>query len=340
LNRITVLIIIFFITGCATTGEKASLKSVSFCAAGDVMLDRGVARNYTRSGYEYPFKHTSDFISSFNIAFCNLEGPVTKAEKRKKPFAFRCDPEDFEVFLKSGFNTVSLANNHMLDCGPKGVSETIKVLAENKITFSGAGMTREKALEPAVIYKNGTSFAFLSFCDMPYYVNGKAGSEMLPQPVHPTDEEAYISISRAAASYDNVIVSWHWGVEYSNKPTKRQKELGRMCVDAGAGLVIGHHPHVVQGVEKYRDSIILYSLGNFVFDQYGDKNTESVIFSCRFEGRRIRDAMLSSARIKRSRPGFARDREAEALASAIKKYSGMFGTEFEQNGNRLYIKEN
>lgn len=330
---------VFFLSGCTMQpgmGVKEK-KAVRFFAAGDVMLDRGVKKHMESAGHGYPYAAVTDFIKSHDIAFCNLEGPVTDYKKRNKPFAFRCEPERFDEFMNTGFNIVSLANNHMFDCGPAGVTATIAELKDRGLMFSGAGEDRESSFDAAVAEVNGVKIAVVAFADFFHYIAENKNRLSQPQACYPQveDIEPAIEAARELASF--VIVSWHWGEEYKHYPNNRQKMLGRLCVDAGADLVIGHHPHVLQGAEYYKGKLILYSLGNFIFDQYHENRTESAVFSCTIEDNMIKDPFLTPVKIKRSKPFFARKDEAKKISQALIKYSEGMEIDVERKGTRIFL---
>ncbi len=315
-----------------------SNEEISFCAAGDVMMDRGVKSHIKKSGHDYPFKKVSPFIKAHDISFCNLEGAVTLRKKRPKTYAFRCEPGYFGGFAECGFNFVSIANNHIMDCEQGGIADTIRELSKYNIRYSGGGKNRKDAIEAKYYTIKGKKIAFLAYVDMPFKFEELPKSGAFPQAAHGKVYEIKKEIKKAAQKADFIIVSFHWGEEYEHYPTKRQKKLGRAAIDAGAGLVLGHHPHVLQGIEKYKGKYIFYSLGNFVFDQYREKQTQSMVFSCRIKNNRVREAFVAPVRIKYSRPAFARGKDAVKIKKNIIKYSKGFNTKFDEYRYRLFLK--
>ncbi|MBN2755415.1 MAG: CapA family protein [Candidatus Goldbacteria bacterium] len=339
IKYIFILPVIFLLNSCAANRQYLMApKTVYFCAAGDVMLDRGVKANMEIYGYDYPFENIRAFVKAHDVSFCNLETPISTEKKRKKPYAFRCEPEKMEGFKNSGFNTVSIANNHMLDCNYTGVSQTIKNLDELGVMHAGAGYNREHALEPRIITGNGVTIALFAFADFYYETDKDMNSKNTPQPCHPSEKEMRKAVSAAKGLADYIFVSFHWGEEYKNYPGKKQKKLARMLVDSGADLIIGHHPHVLQGIEKYKGVIILYSLGNFVFDQFKDLQTDTMIFSCRLSDGVIKDAYITPAKIEKSRPHFAKGEEAKIIKERLKEYSKGMNVKLTEHGNRMFIE--
>ena len=253
---------------------------VILMAVGDVMLDRAVARRIGIHGREWAFESARETLRSADLAFCNLECPLSaRGVKVDKPVCFKADPANVECLTDAGFDIVSLANNHSMDCSRPGLIETMKHLDDAGIEFTGAGDTPSDAALPTILETNGLRIAFL------------ARNAWLPpnawfKPDAPNgaylDEETIEAEVRAASEQaDVVIVSLHWGIEYRKAPQPEQVELAHRIIDAGANLILGHHPHVLQPVEKYRGGVIAYSLGNFLFDSPYADCRKSTILKCR-----------------------------------------------------------
>lgn len=258
--------------------KKQEIKETSLVAAGDIMLSRWVGVKQRASGDNtHAFRNVANIFRNADIAFANLESPFNN----KGPFitegmVFKAEPEYIEGLVFSGFDVLSLANNHFGNQQRFGMEYTFNHLEENNIGYCGAGKNSASAHEPYVISRNEISFAFLCY-------NGIA-----PKSTEATEdaaghawarpEEVTVDVARAKKKADVVIVSMHHGVEYTIKPNLEQIEFAHAAIDAGAETVIGHHPHVVQEVEKYKDKLIVYSLGNLIFDQMWSTETrEGVI---------------------------------------------------------------
>lgn len=169
-----------------------------------------------------------------------------------------------------GFSDLCMANNHSLDCGSEAVSVTRECLASHGIRGFGAGASLRQAEEPVFAERNGCKVAFLGACDTTeYYASGdRAG-------VAPLERERLGERVRAAAAQaDLVVMTLHADLEFSDVPGRWRQRLSRWLIEQGAHLVIQHHPHVLQGIETYRDGVIAYSLGNFIFPLHGNKYQE------------------------------------------------------------------
>ncbi|MCK4892250.1 MAG: CapA family protein, partial [Candidatus Pacebacteria bacterium] len=233
-------------------------------AVGDIMLSRVVEQKMIEYGdYKYPFLKIAGIIREADIVFGNLEttmisGRIIKSEE----MIFRADPKSIEGLKFAGFNVLNIANNHIMNFGKNGLESTIKVLDENNISYIGAGLNKEDIYSSVKKEIKGTKFAFLGFTynsDQRKYSDGEiygvANMEI---------EKMKECVRKAKLENDIVIVSMHAGTEYKISSSYFQENFARNAIDAGADLIIGHHPHVVQNVEKYKEGYILYSLGNFV----------------------------------------------------------------------------
>jgi len=216
--------------------------------------------------WKYPFLKTVGPTSSANIGFGNLESPlVENCPTTSTGMIFCARPEAVEGLKFAGFDILSIANNHTLNYGQKGLESTKNILTESGIPFSDDNNITIKQF-------NNILFGFLSF-------------DLVTFPNTPVVEKVKENISKV----DVLIVSFHWGNEYQKEPAVWQKELGHQIIRAGAKVIFGHHPHVVQPVEEYQDGLIFYSLGNFVFDQPWSMETQKgQIAKVVFEGKRIK----------------------------------------------------
>jgi len=171
------------------------------------------------------------------------------------------------------FSVINLANNHALDQGEAGLTTTQKMLESMNITHIGTGTTQEEAWTPKIIEKNDIKIAFIGASYASYNDDGTRESTMIAR----MQDEVMLekSIQDAKTKADIVIVSMHAGAEYSRKTTELQEVFSHRAIDAGADLVIGAHPHWTQRIESYKNRYILYSLGNFVFDQEFSPETKS-----------------------------------------------------------------
>ncbi len=254
---------------------------------GDVMLSRAVGRRMKAlDDWNYPFEKIAPTLHSADLAFCNLECPVSDTGREQGHlYSFRADPRALAGLNFAGFRVVNTANNHMFDWGRPALVDTLERLRAAGIRPVGAGVNDLEAHYPVIVNVDGTRIAFLAYV-------GVAPKEAAAGVDHPgvawlEPGRALADIRFARSLADIVIVCLHWGVEYAPEPGRRQVELAHRFIDAGADLIVGGHPHVVQPLEFYRGHAIAYSLGNFVFDQNDAPTHHGLMLEATMEGKHI-----------------------------------------------------
>ncbi len=202
------------------------------------------------------------FVRS-DINVVNLEHPITKYENaQEKEFTFKMHPRYLPLLQKGNINVVNAANNHIYDYGVTGIDDTMYYLDSINVAYVGIGKTLQEAREPVIFTIKGKQLGFLGY----FGGAGQFAATDTSSGLSPRFHLLIMSdIRMLRPKVDYVIVSFHWGVENEHYPEEWQMKLGRACIDAGADLVVGHHPHVLQGIEWHNSGIIAYSLGNFIF---------------------------------------------------------------------------
>lgn len=256
---------------------KFSQNDWNMFAAGDIMLARHVGVKMANSNnYDMPFKYLADSISKFDVSFANLESPFSETAKPTDTgMVFGAEPKAVDGLKLAGFDVLSLANNHFGNQQNAGMSYTMSLLTKNKIGYVGAGETTKTSCEPKIIDVKGLKIAFLA-------VDGVDSTPVVYRadgqyPGLCSWEQASLvnkGLENAKKAADFVIVSMHAGTEYTPKHREDQEEFAHRMIDSGADLIIGTHPHVAQDFEYYKNGVIFYSLGNFVFDQYWSTETQ------------------------------------------------------------------
>ena len=264
-----------------TAGELLSVEPpalVTVGGVGDMMVGRGIEDALISRGEEglsYIFSDTLPVLRSQDVLIGNLEGAVTLGgTKIPKSYNFRFRPEVLPRLKEAGFDYLSITNNHCYDFGSGGFLDTLDNLERYEIPTSGAGRTIEEAYRPhtETVTKGGrkTEVRILSVAAYPREQNGFDGRSRASV----NEERPGIIFSGAPAleaiasfsSDDSIdVVAVHGGQEWQNYPVEDQVFFYRSCIDSGADLVFGSHPHVLQGMEAYEDGLIAYSLGNFLF---------------------------------------------------------------------------
>lgn len=269
----------------------SAITPLSLLFVGDIMLDRGTKEKIMTMGggdFSFPFQYARDSIKEADIAFANLEGPVSdKGEKSGSMYSFRMNPAATAALKETGFDIVSLANNHMGDWGREAFEDTIRRLRKAGIAYAGAGWNAVEAYKGTTIEKNGVSIGYLAFSDVgPEWMQAEEAYSGIALA---SIESVKKAVAEAKRDHDMVVASFHFGGEYQKEPSDRQRALARAAIDAGAKIVIGHHPHVIQPIEEYHGGVVAYSLGNFIFDQPFSKDTmEGMMLEVELEGTEIR----------------------------------------------------
>ncbi|BDC50853.1 hypothetical protein F183_A31690 [Bryobacterales bacterium F-183] len=255
---------------------------------GDVILARGVAQTMQRSK-QSPLRHLRDLFRAADIAFVNLESPFSdQPQLRAAEMIFRADPAAINVLTDAGIDIVSTANNHVRDCGARGIEFTLEILEKNGIAAVGTAATEAAAHQGRILERNGIKYGFLA-----YTYDQSNGNHTTQDPRICNLDIPRMQQSVQSMKADAVIVSMHAGVEYATKPHPSQTAFARAAIDAGAKLVVGHHPHVIQPPELYKGGLILYSLGNLVFDQNPPATKKGLVATVTFEGPQPRTCDLT-----------------------------------------------
>lgn len=243
-----------YISGYFQEGQIQKSDKLHLLFVGDIMLDRGVAEHARKHGLDSLFGKVERLFLSTHAVIGNLEGTITNNEsvsqKDNSILRFTFDPKFAEVLSNLNFSAVSLANNHSFDFGRDGYDQTKQYLNNSDLLYFGTPTNSENLSTRISI--NDREVCLVGYHDL---------FTRKPEPV-------VQEIQTIRDDCSGVVVLPHWGVEYVDTPNARQRMLAHQFIDAGADMVIGTHPHVVQTVEIYNNKPIFYSLGNFMFDQY------------------------------------------------------------------------
>jgi poly-gamma-glutamate synthesis protein (capsule biosynthesis protein) len=250
-------------------------------AVGDIMLGREVSRVIAARGQRYPFEAAAPLFAGSDLRVGNLELPLTeRGTPARKDYVFRAPPAVADGLTWAGFNLLTLANNHTLDYGQEGLLDTLAALDRSGIAHVGAGRTAAEAHRPILLTVRGLRIAVLSYVNVSndsrsnWQAESMKAGQAVPGVAWGTPEAIRRDVAAARPSADVVIVAIHAGWEYTPTPNPTQRALAYAAVDAGATLVLGAHPHVLQGIELYRGVPIVYSLGNFIFDLDDDDRSQ------------------------------------------------------------------
>jgi len=235
-------------------------------ALGDINLGRSIGQILLRDSVDYPFILAVPVFRQYDVVFANLESQITdqggETQHPRDRYIFSAPPQAAAALSQAGVSVVSTANNHAFDYGIRGLSETLDFLEAAGIRSTGSSKDSVGLFPPALVQRNGITLGFVAYSE---FVNQKGAWQGRISLFDARRATREIGVLREVA--DVVIASYHGGVEYVERPPRYTLSQMRQLIDLGADIVIGHHPHVPQGMEQYKGKWIFYSLGNFLFLQ-------------------------------------------------------------------------
>ncbi len=325
------------------TFQTAPPPEFELVAVGDVMLDYLTSRRLRHYDPGYPFAAIAPLLKEGNLVFANLECPISdRGTPVQKTYTFRAHSFAIEALVSSGINLVSLANNHILDYGTDALKDTLDILEEHEIAYAGAGREEAHAREAAEFEINGIKVVVLAYSAVFKfgYPAWKAGPEK-PGTLYYCEREQFIDdIEKARRRADVVVVSLHFGDEYTHRINKEQRETGRLAVDSGADLVLGHHSHTPQGIEIYSGKPIVYSLGNFLFYPFSETIcNETYILQARITRNGVESLRLLPVLLGDSQPYPATGQEGARLRTLFTKLLDDLDTPWEIDGDAVVIRQ-
>jgi poly-gamma-glutamate capsule biosynthesis protein CapA/YwtB (metallophosphatase superfamily) len=303
---VTAPLILLILLTFILTKNYINSKSIRIIFTGDMMLDRGTRKVIEKKSLSFLFDDIDGLLKQHDIVVANAEGAFCDRGLTPSPkaFNFRMDPEWLPQLRSEGITHVCLANNHSIDYGKKGLEQTYQNLIRNDITPVGYA-TEGSSCSPVLIKKNGITLALFSSS----FLYEKESSGIC--------HESGVNLTHRIRNFKKnhpgvlIILCLHWGLEMRKLPEKQQQEQAHSFINAGADLIIGHHPHVVQPVEQYKGKWIFYSLGNFIFDNNQILSNKG-IFACFSVGNnQINLDKTIPFHIRNSKPFLMSDTEAE-----------------------------
>lgn len=252
-------------------------KHIKILVAGDVMFDWGFRNSYKKLQGNIIGTSLKKVFRQTNYRMINLETPVTYSNIDRlshKSYVFRAYPTDLAILQKLHINLAFLGNNHSMDYGKTGLLDTFSYLRQRKIRYAGAGLNSQDAYRPVRLSRTLHDYFLVS------------ASQIGPNSIFAGYKQAGSAryslnqLAKIPGKKGNYLLALHWGIEYNPEPYGWQISAAHKLIRSGYKVIIGHHPHIPQGVEKYRDGIILYSLGNFIFgsrNQYLNHNLMAIL---------------------------------------------------------------
>lgn len=328
--------------------KQVSKDSITLAAVGDVCL---------ASLPDNILDKVITILKEHDLRFANLEGPVSdRGEPWPHKYTFRADARHMATVKKAGFDVVTFANNHCLDYGEEAFLQTLELLDKNGIKHVGAGKDLISAQKPVILEKKGCSIAFLGYAS--FYHPGYQATDVKPgiapvrvEPLYPSphvNEEdlggLLASIKEMKTQADVVVAAIHWGMSMGRTLTVDQKYVGHQMIDAGADIVLGSHPHILQGIELYNGKVIIYSFGNFIFGVwptiFNMLTKETMILTCIIEDNEIRGVFLRPVLISKlnepeviagDHPMFAK------IFKTLNELSAPLNTTLSRKGDKIWV---
>jgi poly-gamma-glutamate synthesis protein (capsule biosynthesis protein) len=249
--------------------------TITFLAAGDIMLSRNVAGTIKKKNDPLlPFRNMEGVLKSTDFNFANLESPISGTDyfNPTGSMVFNAPPAYADGLQKYNFQVLNLANNHAFDQGLAGLVHTGDFLDSLGIKHMGTGKNVDEAWQPVIIDIKGIKIGFIGASFSSINDGGKATNDYVARIEDVTHLKS--SILNLKSKTDFIVATMHAGTEYTHTPNAAQIAFAHAAIDAGADMVIGAHPHWIQTVETYQDKYIFYSLGNFIFDQEWSQETK------------------------------------------------------------------
>ncbi len=306
----------------ATITSTPSL-TVNLEAVGDIMLARSIGQRVQASGPQIVFAGVQSALASADILVGNLECTLTtEGTPQPKGYTFAAPPETAQALAMAGFDLLDLANNHSMDFGVQGLRDTRNNLAQYQIASVGAGENAAEAHSPVILERNGLRMAFLAYADVPPEYRGFDAHAWIATSTQPGISWAYTNqinadVKAAKGQADVVIVLLHGGHESNSEVTFEQAQEAHAAIDAGAALVLGAHPHVLQPIKLYHGGLIAYSLGNFVFDEFDGKENLSAIMNVTLSPKGVQSYSWTWVVIENGLPRLATPAESPDIATLV-----------------------
>lgn len=340
-NRSTLLLLSFFIIGAIVLGAKLHNKTNGESAvligfAGDVMIGRLVNETIQQRGYSYPWGNTISLLKKPDITLINLETTLTTQTLAvPKVFNFKASPSSVKTLQEANIDIVNLANNHVLDFGQKGLLETIDVLDSANIKHIGAGKNIQETQQPVILKKNTISIGFIGYTDNEPTWLATATNPGTNYIKVGDSEKIKDSITKLRDTVDIIILSIHWGPNMREKPSQEFVHFAHEMIDMGIDIIHGHSAHIFQGVEIYKNKLILYDTGDFVDDYVVDPllpNDQSFFFEVTVDKDGPAHVQLTPVIIRDMQVNIAEGNTKTTIIKKMQQLSAQFGTHINDDG--------
>lgn len=266
-----------------TAGINQPSGTVRLMAVGDVMLAQSIGRRIVRYGAAAPWRKVVGYFDQADLVLANLECTIsTRGTPWPKDFTFRAPPAAADSLVAAGIDIVNMANNHALDFGVDAFRDTLATLDSHAVSHIGGGLNERSAHAPLIVERNGLRVGFLGYVlsfapEGGFHMREWAAGPDTPGLAVATPDVVAREVAALKPQVGVVVVTFHGGREYSRGPNRKVRDFSDAALHAGAALVIGHHPHVLQGYRRDDSTLIAYSIGNFVFDYFTGRPNDTAI---------------------------------------------------------------
>jgi poly-gamma-glutamate capsule biosynthesis protein CapA/YwtB (metallophosphatase superfamily) len=307
-------------------------RAVVLVAGGDVLLDRGVRATIAATGDPAAlFRGLTPLVAGVDIVLANLECPLsTGGAVIVKPYMFCADPALAPALRAAGFTALSLANNHAYDAGREGFVETMDHLEAVGVLALGAGRNQSEACRARYVEADGGTVALLACVDLA--LEGLAPLDSLAGPARGSAAQFLAAVREARTHADWVVVTVHWGPEYAPFAHARQVDLAHRLAAAGVDVILGHHPHVIQPIEWIDGTIVIYSLGNLVFDANLPQAREALLARIRLVQGGPPGIEIIPLQITGCAPAAAVQKEAQYTIDSLERRSPGVRCQYQRDG--------
>ncbi|MDO4594433.1 MAG: CapA family protein [Tissierellia bacterium] len=284
--------------------DDQSISDTTFSFVGDIGFSRYVEEESKKEGYDHFFSRISDNFRNRDVVFANFESAIIDRNKEyQKPkghIFLDAKDESLDAIKNAGIDLLSFSNNHSGDFGPKGTLDTIDVLKDQKINYIGIGKDVEDAKRPYEFEKDGVKYSIMAVTDS--LKQGQSARKNKPGVLSTKSNEYLNCANKCSKNSDITIAYLHSGKEYTRKIEKKQEKVAHNLIDAGCDVIVGSHTHSILPIEKYKDGIIFYGIGNFIFDQGAASATDSMILDMDVDKDKNITFKAKPVKIKSGRP--------------------------------------
>jgi len=325
----------------AASASPSAPAPVRVISGGDVMTDRGPKAYAKAHGSDAVLAGIARVLGKGDATWVNLEGPLTTmgAPWPAKTYIFRGPPGMAPALRRAGVDIVTLGNNHAVDYGRSALKDSIETLENARVQVVGAGRDLADAREPAIVTtESGATIGFLAWNDAWWPGFAATGSRAGVAEAFNAVGRMKRDIRALAKEVDYVVVGYHWGIEHEHCPIAQQTSEAHAAIDAGADLVIGHHPHVLQGIETYKRRLIFYSLGDLVFDHYSVETGQTVLVDATLTPRGVTARLVPAYASSQGIPSVQHGASAKSILTLLRQYSQPFGTKVTIAGDTATVR--